>query len=153
MSKDSVVGVSRLGHERLHAQLTAKDAEITKLNAALAEKNAYLDKAAAHVSDIYLGHAQLQAELVLTRALISDAWDAIKDDDHSKLTTALRSARSEVLFPHAQAAAKRMRDLEAVAEAARTVGMNWKTGAPYGMDALDEALVALDATGRTEDKR
>lgn len=41
-------------------------------------------------------------------------------------------------------AAKRGRALEAVAEAARGIGMNWKLGAPYGQDALDEALEALD---------
>lgn len=29
---------------------------------------------------------------------------------------------------------------EKVVEAARKVGMNWKMGAPYGLDALDDAL-------------
>lgn len=40
--------------------------------------------------------------------------------------------------------------LRTVAHAARGIGMNWKTGAPYGGDALDDALRELDRVRRGE---
>ncbi len=43
-----------------------------------------------------------------------------------------------------------LRLAEAVVEAARNIGMNWKTGAPYGGDALDGALRAYDRNREKE---
>lgn len=56
-----------------------------------------------------------------------------------------KRARAALSAPNPRAEA-----LLRVVEAARGVGMNWKLGVPYGLDALDDALAALD--GKVEVK-